>query len=413
MSPRAEVLAVGTEFVGFARRETNSSWLNERLEHLGVRVVARAAVADDVEVLAGAISSSASRSELVVVTGGLGPTHDDRTREALARAFALPLEHDPVYEAELTARLSAAGVRPSEAHLMQRDRPRGATWLRNPAGTAPGILFGSGGAVVAALPGPPHEMRATFEASLVPWILRRWPEGIPSARTVLRIAGLRELDVEERVRDLYGRDGCEVTILAGPEGVELAARADVGSADQREAAVRRFEREVAQRLGADFVGADVSMAEVVGHALARASETVATAESCTAGLLAAELTSVPGSSSWFRGGLVAYADDLKASLAGVASSLIAEHGAVSEAVARALSEGARRRCRADWGIGVTGIAGPGGGTAAKPVGLVWIAVDHASGSEVREFRFPGDRDAVRRRSVHVALDRLRRRLLTP
>jgi competence/damage-inducible protein CinA-like protein len=346
--------------------------------------------------------------DLVILTGGLGPTEDDRTREALARALGRPLERDAEREERLRAMFESRGrtFRPMQAR--QTEKPRGAEWVDNPLGTAPGVLCRRAGRLVIALPGVPAEMRRMFEDSVAPLASARAMGAL--ARRALKIGGRLEASVDEQLRDLYGTRGVDVTILAGHEGIELQLAAHGADAEHARLALDALEREIADRLGDDLYGKDDETLPVaVGRALTAAGLSVATAESCTAGLLAAALTEVPGSSAWFRGGVVPYADDLKPVLADVPVEVVARSGAVSEDVARALAEGVRRRTGASLGVGITGIAGPGGGSADKPVGLVHVAIAGPARTDHWRLLHVGDRALIRRRSVSFALDRLRRR----
>jgi nicotinamide-nucleotide amidase len=347
----------------------------------------------------------------VLVCGGLGPTADDRTREALAVALGRGLARDAAGEQAIRARIESVGRTPSAAQLRQADFPEGARMLANPVGVAPGFVVEEGGGWIVALPGVPGELKAIFDASLAPLVRAR--HGTGRARRVLKIAGRTESYVNERVAELLGPDSVTWTILATEGGVQLVLRAAADSDEAARAALAALEAGIRERLGSDVYGADgETLPAVVGALLAASGRTVACAESCTAGLLAATLTEVPGSSAWFRGEIVAYADDLKSALAGVDRDLMTRHGAVSEQVAGALAAGAARVARADYGVGITGIAGPGGGTPAKPVGLVHVAVAPPAGqARARTLRTLGDRETIRRRSVTAALDELRRSLL--
>ena len=405
----ASLIAIGSEMLRIGRRDTNGDWLTERLNRLGVEVRARTVVEDEKEAVVLAIRTARATAELVVLTGGLGPTDDDRTRGALAAALDRPLERDPREVERLRGWFEDRGRTYRDVQSVQADRPEGATWIANPIGTAPGILVELDDGLVAALPGVPVEMRTMFDEALAPWIRRR-STGTLVGRA-LKIGGLPESAVEARVNDLYGSPGTDVTILSGGEGIELHIR--VRDADGATARARLAELETGfrERLGADVYGADEdTLSAVVGAELSRRGLTIATAESCTAGLLGAALTATAGSSAWFRGGLVVYSDDLKISLAGVEPEVIRTHGAVSERVAAALAQGARRRCGADLGVGITGIAGPGGGTADKPVGLVHVALADHHGLLHREVRMVGDRGLVRTRTVSYTLDLIRRHL---
>jgi nicotinamide-nucleotide amidase len=407
----AVVLAVGSELLRTGRRDTNGDWLVGRLLDLGIETRWRSAVDDDVVRIARLIRAAREDAGVVLLTGGLGPTEDDRTREALAYAFDAPLTRDPDMARWITSMFTARGRVAGPRQWRQADRPRGASWIDNMLGSAPGLLIERDGRMLAALPGVPAEMKAMFDASLAPR-LAAW-DGGALARTTLRIAGRPESWVDELVRDLYGTSGTETTILASPGSVELLVTARGADAAEAQARLAGLTQAMRARLGIDLYGVDgETLAGVVGRLLVARGATVATAESCTAGLLGAALTEVPGSSGWFRGGVVCYADDLKTSLAGVPAALLSAHGAVSEPVARALAYGARVACSADFGLGITGVAGPGGGTPAKPVGTVHIALADGDAGRSVTLDWPGDRELIRKRAVMVALDLLRRRLLS-
>jgi nicotinamide-nucleotide amidase len=399
---QAELIAVGTELLDLGRRDTNSEWLTERLSRAGIRVIGRELVDDDEERIAGHVREAVTRADWVFVSGGLGPTGDDRTREAVARALDLPLERDPEMETALETLFLSRGYPFDERQARQADRPRGAVWLPNPIGSAAGFLVDAGRARVAVLPGVPAELKRIYAERLAPLL----GEGAAPARRILKVAGRPESWVDRRVRDLYAIRRGRVTVLSGPEAVEVILQVETA------AELEAVETKVTERLGRSLFGLDDdTLAGVVGKLLETRGVTVATAESCTAGLLAGSITAVPGSSAWFRGGIVAYADDVKVAAVGVAPTTLERHGAVSSEVARELAAGVRKRLGADVGIGITGIAGPSGGSAEKPVGLVHVAVDSASGVVERLLHLPGDRDAIRRRAVTAALDLLRRGLL--
>lgn len=399
---QAELIAVGTELLDLGRRDTNSEWLTERLARAGVRVVGCALVDDDEKRIAGHVRAAVARADWVIVCGGLGPTGDDVTREGVARALDLPLERDPGMEGELRARFEARGFPFDARQARQADRPRGAVWLANPIGSAAGFLVEAGGARVAVLPGVPAELKTIYAESLAPLL----GEGDAPARRVLKVAGRPESWVDRRVRDLYAMPRGRVTVLSGSEGVEVALQVETAGE------LGAVEKTVAERLGDDLFGRDDdTLAGVTGSLLEARGMTVSTAESCTAGLLAGAITSVPGSTAWFRGGVVAYADPVKIEVVGVMPATLEQHGAVSAEVARELAAGIRKILGSDFGIGITGIAGPSGGSAEKPVGLVHIAVDSDPGGAERVVWLPGDRDLIRRRAVTAALDLLRRRLL--
>jgi nicotinamide-nucleotide amidase len=407
---RARIIAVGSEMLGLGRVDANGDWLIEQLGRLGVAVESRCVVEDDPDAIASAVRGALGRVGAVIVSGGLGPTEDDRTRDGLARALGTDLERDPerLHRLEELFRMRGRTCSPRQAR--QADRPAGAAWIENTGGTAPGLALKHGDTELFALPGVPAEMQVMFRTFVAPRIAARADRVL--ARRTLRVAGRTELSVDDQLRDLYGAGGLRVTVLAGREGIEVHLLAEGRDQAAATARIEEIDARMSRRLGRDLYGRDdETLATVVGSALECAGRTLATAESCTAGLLAAAVTGVPGSSAWFRGGFVVYSDDLKKSLAGVAPEVLEKHGAVSAEVADELARGARARCGADYGIGITGIAGPGGGSAQKPVGLVHLALAERSGTETWRLLQSGDRNLVRHRTVATALDRLRRRLL--
>ena len=408
----AAVIAVGSELLRAGRSDTNAVWITARLAALGVETVWRAAVEDDAPRIARLVAGALADARVVVVTGGLGPTDDDRTRAGLAEALGEPLERDAATEAAIAERFRRHGRVAGPMQFRQADRPRGSAFIENPIGSAPGILVEREGRVLAALPGVPAEMKAMFDASVARRIAASGLAGAGLARRVLRIAGRPESVVEEAVADLYATPSTESTILAAAGSVDLVLTARGATPREAEERVSALASAMRGRLGRDVYGEnDDTLALVTGALLADKGATVAVGESCTGGLLGGAFTDVPGSSRWFRGGIVAYADDVKSSLAGVPDDLLRAHGAVSEEVARALASGARRACDADFGLGVTGIAGPDGGTPEKPVGTVHLALDDGRAGRAVRLDWPGDRDLIRRRAVAVALDLLRRHLL--
>ncbi len=406
----AACLGIGEELLVGGRLDRNSVAVAETLAALGLEVVEKAVVGDDEERIASVLSRLLEGADVVVTTGGLGPTADDVTREGIARALGRGLEEREELVAELERRYRSVGREmPDIARRMARV-VEGSEPLLNPAGAAPGVFVEWRGRVVAALPGVPHEMRAMLEREVVPRLRPRASGEARLSRTVV-VGGLPESRVERMIAPLYERFGRRwITVLCGPAlvRVELSARGP------REAAARRLEAMVAaalEVLGRHVLGVDVAgPAEVVLERLAARGQTVATAESCTGGLLGGALTEVPGASRVYLGGVVAYTNEAKVRDLGVPGKTLEEKGAVSREVAVAMAEGVRRRLGADWGIGVTGIAGPGGGTADKPVGLVHWAVAGPVGTHARHAVFPGTREHVRRATVNAALDLLRRSL---
>jgi nicotinamide-nucleotide amidase len=414
---RAAILAVGSELLGTDRLDTNSLRITRSLERHGVELRAKAVAGDSEAEVAAALSAALAAHDLVLVTGGLGPTADDITREATAAALGRGLHTDAVVQATIERRFREHGLRMPAINNRQALIVDGAEVLANRRGTAPGqrIAFEKGagnGATLFLFPGVPVELEGLIEDFLDPWLAAR-SGGVGRETATLKIAGLPESAVEERVSPAYAEFGREsITILASPSDIRLRATAE-GTDEERRTRLAAMTSRLAALAG-DAVYAfreEDTMESVVGGLLRAAGRTLTTAESCTGGLVAERLTRVPGSSDYFLGGAVTYTNELKVKLIGVPPELIAEHGAVSEPVARAMAEGVRRTLGSDFGIGITGVAGPGGGSEAKPVGTVHIALADEIQTDHRKIRFPGDRERVRQHSSQLALEMLRRRLL--
>ena len=410
---KAAVVAVGSELLGVDRLDTNSLHLTRILERYGVELRRKAVLGDDVDEIARELARLGREVDLVIVSGGLGPTADDVTREAVAQAFGRGLVHDEATLAAIEARFRGFGVAMPSTNRKQADRIEGATLLPNARGTAPGQLLEVGGCAIFLLPGVPGELEHLTQVAVVPWLERRW-DGGGIERRVLKVACVGESALEERILPAYAEFGREwITVLAKPSEILVYVSA-AGDPEARRRQLEAMQERLRELIG-DSVFADReedSLESVVGGLLLARGETLAVAESCTGGLVAERVTRVAGSSAYFLGGAVAYSNDAKTSLVGVPAEVIARDGAVSEATATALARGARARFGASWGIGVTGIAGPGGGTATKPVGTVHIAVAGGDGALAhRGAVYPGDRLRVRFHSSQWALDLLRRQLL--
>ena len=407
---RAEIIAIGAELLGARRPETNSLYLAGELADLGIPLRGKSVLPDDERALAAGMAAACRRAEVVLCTGGLGPTEDDRTVAAAARALGCPLVRDPRAERRLRERYRRRGRGLRAADLRQALRLQPARWLPNRLGSALGQWCPTPHGCLILLPGPPRELQPMFAAQVRPRLRRLAPPAALATR-VLSIAGLSESEVDRRAAPLYRRvANPATTILAvSTPQVELHFRARATSRRRAQALADTLARRVERRLGrAVFSREQQSLVAVVGARLAARRQTVAVAESCTGGLLAAALTQEAGSSRFFRGGVVCYSDDLKVALAGVAPASLSAHGAVSAVVARQLARGARARLGTDWGIGVTGIAGPGGARPGKPVGTVFIAVcGPGLSTRARRWRFFGDRGLVRRSAVQTALNLLR------
>jgi nicotinamide-nucleotide amidase len=382
------------------------------LNRLGIPVERKTVVADEHKQLSDAFRESLSRADLVIATGGLGPTEDDLTREALSETLGrkLAINHDVLHAIE--ARFKRLGRPMAERNARQAMVPEGASVLPNANGTAPGLWVESEGRIVVLLPGPPHELKGIFSAEVEPR-LARVAGGVRLHARELRTVGVPESDLDERISPIYKKYGdVQTTILAGLGEIQIHLRTWSKDAPAAEHMLGELVERITQALGDSiFTVTGQSMEEIVAAELTRNHATIAAAESCTGGLLAERLTRIPGSSSYFLGSVVSYSNALKSAWVDVPAALIETRGAVSSEVAQALAAGVRLRTGATLGIGITGIAGPDGGTPEKPVGLVHIALADASGTTERASRFPGDRERIRWFASQIALDMIRRYFL--
>ena len=407
----AEILAVGTELLTPFRQDTNSLYLAGRLNDAGIDVRWKTVVGDRTDDLVAVVRQARQRADVVLATGGLGPTSDDLTREAVAEVLGLALAEDPRLLEGIRARFAARGMTMPEANRRQALVPRGAVVLPNPAGTAPGLWIDAGEGAIVLLPGPPREMQPMFEAHVEPR-LRARSAGRQVRRRVIKVTGRSESAVEEIAHPIYAAFGgqvpIETTILASPGQIELHLSARDADLVDIDAALEAGVSRLAGALGSAVVSTDGrSLEAVVGDRLRERGLRLAVAESCTGGLVLGRLTDVAGSSGWVLGGIVAYDNAVKIGELGVAPALLDAHGAVSEPVARAMARGVGVRLGADVGLAVTGIAGPSGGSPEKPVGTVVVAVAAPGSETARTFVFPGDRATVRQHSIAAALNLVR------
>jgi nicotinamide-nucleotide amidase len=412
----AEIIAVGSELLTPFRMDTNSLYLTEQMNQLGVEVIFKSVVGDDLGRLVAAAQHALFRSDVVILSGGLGPTEDDLTREAVAQALRVPLRRNEKVLAGIEQRFAARGWKMSPNNAKQADVLEGATVLPNPNGTAPGQWF-SGQIdgrerIVILLPGPPHELKALFEAECRERLREKLPTAFLATR-VLKVAMLGESHVDARVAPIYKRFAeVQTTILAGAGEIQLHFTSRAESMEAAQARVDEAADAVEEELDDAVYSRDgQSLEQIVGYWLQMRNATLAVAESCTGGLLGERITSVGGSSRYFAGGAIVYSNTVKTELAGVPADMIERHGAVSREVAAALAEAIRYRCDTTLGIGITGVAGPAGGTPEKPVGLVFHALASASGTEVIERIFPGDRKRIRWFATTLALDMVRKKLM--
>ncbi|MFN2453729.1 MAG: competence/damage-inducible protein A [Pyrinomonadaceae bacterium] len=409
----AEIIAIGSELLTPDRADTNSLWLTEKLNSIGVEVKLKVIVGDDDARLEEAIKESLKRSRIVITTGGLGPTEDDITRKIAARSLSRRLMLNEKVLESIREKFRRIGRAMPEINSRQAMVIEGAEVLDNPHGTAPGMFIETEGrGIIALLPGPPREMQPMFETFVLPKLIAKAGD-VRVVRRVMRVTGLGESAVDERIAPVYTQyKNPQTTILFNRSEIEIHLMAQGKTEQEAELLLDGLAGQIEERLGdAVFAFRGEEMEEVVGLKLAVGGFTLAVAESCTGGLISQRLTNVSGSSVYFMEGVVTYSNDAKIRSLGVDADLIAEHGAVSAPVAVAMADGVRRRADTDFGISVTGIAGPGGGTPEKPVGLVYIALADDAHTEHRKLMLPGDRQLIRWRASQAALDLLRRRLL--
>jgi nicotinamide-nucleotide amidase len=409
-----EILTIGTELLLGSTVDTNGAWLGEHLAAEGIRVARRTTVADDALAIRDALTSALRRTGLVICTGGLGPTPDDFTKSIVASVYGRAMYLDAAWLAEVEQRWRARGVPMPSLNRNQAEVPEGARILPNARGTAPGLVLEDGAlGVTILLPGVPAEMRWLARTHVLPMLRERLAPLTPIRSRTIRTTGIAESAIAELLTGMAARLA-PLTLAWLPTGigedVRVTCWGEATGADA-EAALDAAEREIAAVLGPWVYGRDHDdLAEVLGAELRARSLSVAVAESCTGGLVAERITDVPGSSGYFLGAIVSYADAAKQALLGVPPDVLADHGAVSEVMAEAMARGARAALGADCAISVTGIAGPGGGSAEKPVGTVWIACAVGDQVHAQLFRFTGERKEIRARAAQAALATLLRRL---
>lgn len=401
---KAHLISTGTELLLGQITNSNAPFIAQRLAELGIDLYTQVTVGDNRERLAEAIKSAREKADLVIINGGLGPTEDDVTREVVAQVLGLPLEENPEALAVVEGYFQKRGLKMSQASLKLALAPAGARVLKNPLGTAPGLLVKHQGITYILLPGPPQEMELMFKKEVIPYLEEhRDFSGIIKSR-VLKVVGLGEPLVEEKVKDLLNSTNPTLAPVVNMGEVHLRITAKAESPAQAQGLIGAMENQVRQRLGEYIYGADgETLEEVVGRMLQARDLSIAVAESCTGGLLAHRLTNVPGSSAYFHLGTVVYANRWKSNLLGVSLGTLAAYGAVSSQTAEAMAQGIRRLANTDVGIGITGIAGPSGGTEAKPVGLVYIALSYQGKVTVHKEQFLGDRKAIKAQTVQKAL----------
>jgi nicotinamide-nucleotide amidase len=412
---KAEIIAVGSEMLTPFRQDTNSLYLTQKLNELGVTVAFKSIVGDRRRDLVGAIRVALGRTDILAIMGGLGPTEDDLTRECVAEALGLALHREAAQVAALHARAAVWRRTMAENNLKQADVIEGATVLENPNGSAPGqwldVTFEGYRKLIALVPGPPNECRPLFDAQVVPRLRALLPARHIATRT-LKAAMIPESQADQLLAPIYTPyTDVETTILAHAGDIQLSLLCGKPTREEAEQRVDELAAKMEEALE-DWLYSSQgeTLEQIVLYFLGMHQATLAVAESCTGGMVSERLTRISGSSRSFLGGAVTYSNDLKTSMAGVPSKLIEIHGAVSAEVAAAMAEGIGQHTGATFGLGITGIAGPGGGSASKPVGTVFIALSDGKKTETQEKHFSGDRNRVREWTTQQALDMIRRRL---
>ncbi len=402
----AEIITTGAELLNGSVTNGHARVLGSMLGRLGIPLVRDTTVIDDPALIVSAIKQAVAKSDLVFITGGLGPTQDDITREALCEALDLKMSLNPDVLEHINKRYAQSGSRAMEGRERQAMVIDGADALLNPVGSAPGQRLDHQGGTIFVLPGPPSEFISMMQHHVLEWIAQHLLVGAAPVEKVFMLAGIGESEIVNRLRDhaLVGSD-IEVAFCAMPGRVELRLTS------HNVVALEQAALQVAGHFG-EHVYSDrrMAMEQVIGEKLLASGQTLGVAESCTGGLLGGRLTCVPGSSTWFKGGIISYADEVKVALLGVRESDLQEHGSVSCPVAEQMARGVCEKLGTDFGIGITGVAGPDGGSPDKPVGLVYIALAMPSGIEVQEDTFRGDREMIRESSVQRAMSQLWRAL---
>ncbi len=412
----AEIIAIGSEMLTPYRQDSNSLFLTGRLNDLGISVAFKTIVGDNSDHLTSAARTAIGRADIAIFMGGLGPTQDDLTRESVAAALGIELKRDHAIVTEMYKRFAERRIQMPGNNAQQADVLEGAHLLPNSKGTAPGQWLETSREgqrkIIVLLPGPPHELIEMWDQQCMERLRSLAPAAAIATR-VLKVAMMGESAADERTAPIYKKyPNIETTVLAGQGQVEFHLRATAATKDKAQAQVDHLAGELEDELGDTvFSSAGESLEEIVSYYLQMRNLKLAVAESCTGGMIAERITAVPGSSRYFLGGAVVYSNDLKTLFADIPPLMIEAHGAVSKEVAVALADNIREICNADIGVGVTGVAGPGGGTEEKPVGLVYVAVTTGHKQEVVQRRFFGDRDRIRRWASQQALDLVRRMLM--
>lgn len=410
---RGELIFVGTELLLGQIVNTNAAYLGENLASMGVDLYHSAVVGDNLNRIKDAIQNALARSDLVLITGGLGPTFDDITRDGIAAAINRELVYDPQVMAQIEEHFTRVRHRILPIHRRQAYvLASGCQVVPNPVGSAPGLIIDMEGKWIIAMPGVPGEMKRMCEDTIFPWVMEKAGKNVIQSK-ILKVCGMGESNVADALQEIVEPlTNPTIAFLARPNEVSVRITAKAADRDEATKMISVVADQVRQKLGENVFGEDnQTMEEAVGILLSEKHKTLAVAESCTGGLISDRITDVSGCSNYFQGTVIAYSNQIKINLLGVSEEDLNQHGAVSSPVAIQMAQGVRKLARTDYALGVTGIAGPTGATPQKPVGLVYIAVSSEDDTYSKEFRFLGDRTVVKRRASQMALDMLRRELL--
>ncbi len=409
---KAELIFTGSELLLGQILNTHAQYLGERLAAAGIEVTLNTTVGDDGTRMRQVLGQAVQRCDLIIITGGLGPTTDDITAETVAGILGLPLVADPDSLVIIRELFHKRGQKMAQSNLKQAYFPAGSQILSNKVGTAPGALIEKDKKIIIMLPGPPRELSVMFEESVWPFLLAKADPGSAVKYKIFKLTGISESAVQDLLEDLGGQGNPGIAYIAKPGEIQVRLSARSGKERQAEELLAELSRRVQPRIDKYIFACDDEMLEeMVGKLLLARGLSIGTAESCTGGLVAARLTEVPGSSAYFKGGVVSYSNEMKSDILGVSMSVLECFGAVSKETAMAMAQGVRERTGAEIGLATTGIAGPAGGTPAKPTGLVYISLAADDGIFYREYRFPGFRSAVRQGTVNAALHMVKQYLV--
>ena len=404
-----EIISIGNEILGGNIVDTNANYIIKKLKEINLNVQHVSAVADEESEIVAQLKEACQRSQIIITTGGLGPTEDDITFQSVAKTFQLNLVKYPEAERHMVERISKIGVSVSPSNLKQSFLPEGSICIINPYGTAPAMILEKEGKVIVSLPGVPLEMKNLLSEQIIPFLEKKFPNLEYLQSRIIRTSGLGESNLNDMIRDfIISNRKLNIGIYASPEDIKIQLNALAKTPEEIEKILDGATEQLKVLLGDYIFGYDdESLEEVTGNLLRTKKLSLAVAESCTGGMLGGTLTTVPGSSDYFKGGIISYDGEIKEKLLGVPHTLLTRFGEVSEPVAKAMAEGVRKKCNSDIGLSITGIAGPAGGSKEKPVGLVYIGLADAGKTLVQKHYFHNGRQAIRLRSVRRALNMLR------